>query len=211
MLKYLYRKIANKVVLLIAKISWKQKENLSADDLKLLQDLLAKDYYIILTRRDNRLGTFFISLGHFLLTGRWGYYSHVLMNLENEVNDISDFRLIEATTRKGTVYTPFNLVFKDVDSVALLKPKGITIDEYTIVMEKARQQLGKPYDTLFDIASEEKLSCVELVRLALKALPNYFLHFSDFEKTIARKNILTPQMFYECKDFEVVLKIDKNK
>lgn len=207
----LYKKIANKVVLFVAKINWKQKELLSQDELNQLYQLLVKDYYIILTRRDNQLGTFFINLGHFLLTGRWGYYSHVLMNLENEVHDIDDFRLIEATTRKGTIYTPFNLVFKDVDSVALLKPKNITIEEYTAVMDKARQQLGKPYDTLFDIANEQKLSCVELVRLALKALPDYFSKFANFEHTIAHKKNLTPQMFYECKDFEVVLKIDKNK
>lgn len=195
-------------VKLIAKIKWKQRKTLSDSEIAALRTLLAKNYFIIATRRSNFLSCFFINLSHFLLTGHWGYYTHILMNLEDEVNKDADFRLIEATT-KGTQYSSFEQVTYGVDGIALLKPKNMTLLQWTRVMDKAKEQLGKPYDTLFDIKNDQKVNCVELVRLALMALPDYEERFPDFEKSIAKRKNLTPQMFLECTDFEVYLEIRK--
>jgi hypothetical protein len=192
---------------LVAKVKWKQKETLTPEEAAKVYELLKSDYYIIATRRDNMLSCFFINLGHLLYTGRWGYYTHVLMNLEDEVNSPADFRLIEAQTKGGTTYVDFEHILSDVDGLALLKPKGLTVEDWTKALDAAKTQLGKPYDTLFDIANDQQLSCVELVRNALMAVPNYWQRFSHFENYIAQKRNLTPHMFIESPDFEVVWEI----
>lgn len=193
------------LVELIGKVHWRQRDPLPTSIRTELAALLKLDYYIIATRRGNQLSTFFISLGHFLLTGKWGFFSHVLMNLENEVNSMDDYRLIEATG-DGTHYSTFEEAFHEVDSVALIKPASLTIEQWTAAMDTARAQLGKPYDTLFDIKNDQALSCVELIRVALMGLPTYSTDFAHFEKTIVRARQLTPQMILDCPDFEVVWK-----
>lgn len=192
--------------LVVAKVSWKQDKGITEDEKQELRQLLTKDYYVIATRRDNMLSCFFINLGHFIYTGRWGYYTHVLMNMEDEVKSDADFRLIEAAM-KGVHFLTLDEMVNNCDAIALLKPKNLTLDDWTIAMDKAKAQLGKPYDTLFDISNEHQLSCVELVRIALMAVPNYFQKFSHFENFIAKKRNLTPNMFIESPDFEVVWEV----
>ena len=202
MKKGLYQKFHEWVVKQISKVHWEAKYELTPIQKDIIRELLAGDYYIIATRRGNYLSSFFINLGHFLFTGKWGYYTHVLMNLEDEVKDPSDFRLIEATT-KGTKYSTFDEVFSGVESVALLKPHSMTIDEWTDCLDAAKVHLGKPYDNLFDVKSDAEVNCVELVKLALKAIPNYEIRFAHFERELASRPTLTPQMFLECQDFHV--------
>lgn len=198
----MFKKITDKVVQFIGRVHWKQRHAIFEDDKKRVREILTSNYCIALTRRSNHLSTYFISLGHFLLTGKFGFWSHSLMNVEDEVNDPSDFRLIEALGT-GTRYSTFESVFGTVDAVALLKPKGITIEEWTSIMDTLKMQLGKPYDTMFDIMNSNKISCVELVRLGLQSIDNYSERFAAFERMIASKKNLTPQMFYDCPDFEV--------
>lgn len=188
---------------LLAKISWKQKHHLSEENKAVLRERLTDDYYIIATRRDNQLTTFFIALGHFLLTGKWGYYSHTLMNLEDEVSDPNDFRLIEATG-KGVHYSTFDEVFDPTYAVALIKPRGMTLQEWTTALDECKIYLGRPYDNLFDMRNDLEINCVELVRLALQRLPDYEARFPNFERLVRRKKKITPQMFIDCPDFEVV-------
>jgi hypothetical protein len=38
-------------------------------------------------------------------------------------------------------------------------------------------------------------------------IPNYNTRFAEFEKMVAKKKRLTPDMFVDCSDFEVVYKI----
>jgi hypothetical protein len=76
-------------------------------------------------------------------------------------------------------------------------------------MDKAMTEIGKPYDSLFDLKNDNALSCVELGRTALMAEPNYYTNFANFEEMIRKRKNLTPQMFYECPDFEVVYEIRK--
>ena len=204
----LFQRIQISFIKLSARLRWKQKYRLTPEDLEILKDRCVKDYYIIATRKSSYFSTFLIALGNFLLTGKWGFYSHVLMNLEDEVEIKSDFRFIEATG-DGTHYSTFTGVFNKVDSVALIKPKSMTIEEWTAALDHIKVYLGVPYDNLFNLKNTLEINCVELIRLALQNLPDYETRFANFEKLVAKKKKLTPDMFAECEDFEVVLTINR--
>jgi len=198
-----FQKVQIWLIELIAKIHWKHDTLLTDEDDIELKSKFTADYYIIATRKSNYLTTFFIGLGNFFLTGHWGFYSHVLMNLEDTVKTDDDYRFIEATG-EGTHYSDFESVFGKVDAVALIKPRNMTLIEWTEALDKAKTYLGTPYDNLFDLKSTLEINCVELIRVALQALPDYPEKFAEFEKMVAKKKKLTPDMFIECSDFEVV-------
>lgn len=216
MIKIVFNTALNIATHIIGKIHWEWIATLKHGRYFKITDVeqqeirtrLAKDYYIILTRRDTRLSTHAINFSHWVLTRfkRWGYYSHAVMNLEDVVHSDQDFRLIEATHKTGVAFVPFNRVF-DCDSVALLKPKTMSIDEWTTVLDNLKTHEGKRYDTIFQLADASKMSCVELVRTALMATPNYHTNFANFEATIAKANNLEPHMFYTCGDFDVVYEV----
>lgn len=195
-------KIIETVILGIGKIHWGTNKFVSTHSQDEVRKLLVPNYYIVLTHRSNHLSSFFVGLANFALTGKWGYWTHALMNAEDEAKSDSDFRLIEAVGT-GVKYTPFDQVF-DVQGLVLLKPKTMPLDRWTNIIDRAAKQIGKPYDSLFDLKSDSALSCVELVRYALMAEPDYMEHFAHFESLINRRKNLSPQMFYECEDFEIV-------
>lgn len=201
----IFQKIWNKAIILLAKIQWKPANFLTEPELDKIEELLTPDYYIILTRNNNHFSTYMISLGNFFLTGKFSYWGHVLMNLENKVTTRDDFMLIEAIG-KGVTISKFNDVFS-VNSVALLRAKNLTADKWTAILDAARSKVGRPYDNLFDLKSDAAINCVELVRDALLADPDYATNFAQFEAMINEHKILTPQMFHECEDFEVVYEI----
>jgi hypothetical protein len=187
------------------KIHWKSKNLLTDEELDKIQEILTPNYYVILTRRNNHLSTYMVSFANFFLTGKFSFWSHALMNLENSVNSREDFILVEAIG-KGVTLSHFNEVF-DVNAVVLLKPKNLSVEKWTAILDKARNSVGKPYDNLFDLKNDSAMSCVELVRHALQADPDYATNFAQFEAMIRERKNLTPQMFYECLDFEVVYEI----
>jgi hypothetical protein len=195
------------VVKTIAKINWNNPRSLSPSNKEELASLLAKDYYVIVTHSRSHLATYFINLSDWFLTHKWGFWNHCLMNLEDDVTVEKDFRLIEATIFRGTVFDTFDTVFKDVDAVALLRPKSMTLEKWTAVLDRAKNNEGKKYDTLYDFAQDKKLSCIELVRNILQAEPNYEEDFANFEATLLKYKELTPQMLYDCQDFVAVLEI----
>ena len=196
------------IIIWIGTIHWKPSHLLTADQLAHIINLLTKDYYIILTRRNNHLSTYATFFASFLYTGRFSFWSHAMMNLEDQVNGVEDFRIVEAIGN-GVEYTPFYKAL-DVNSIVLLKPKRLTISNWTAILDKAKSEVGKPYDNLFDLSNDKALSCVELVRTALKAEPDYDKNFPAFEAMIAKaKNQLTPQMFYDCGDFEIAFEIKR--
>lgn len=197
----LFHDIVGWVVLMIGKIQWPASDTLTPEEQDGIRKLLSDNYFIVLTYRRNHLSSSFVKLANFVLTGKWGRWSHALMNLEDEVEGDDDFRLVEATG-KGTHYTPFEKVF-DVHRVALLKPKNMPVERWTDLLDRAKAQIGKPYDTLFNIKDAQALSCVELVRYVLQGEPNYEQDFADFERLIRERKNLSPQMFADCKDFEV--------
>ena len=193
---------------LLTKFHWEQKHPISSEDKTVLKEKLAKDYYVIATRKSNYATTFLITLGHFFLTRKWGFYSHVLMNLEDTVKTDDDYRFIEATN-VGVKYSDFDTVFGAVDAVALIKPKSMTIDEWTAALDRSKTYFGRPYDNLFDLKSDREINCVELVRLALSGNPNYKTDFIEFEKLVEAKKKLTPDMFAQCSDFEIAYTVRK--
>lgn len=200
----MFSTLVDRIVTWITKVQWRTSKVISSEEVDTIRAKLTDSYYIILTRHSGYLSTFAIAVAHFIQTGRWGYYSHVLMNLEDEVKSDSDFRLIEATG-SGVHYSSFTQVFDpQCSSVALLKPKSLTLDEWTQIMDGAKVYLGRPYDTLFDLTDDRALSCVELVRSILRELPDYKTRFAKFEDAVASSQKLTPHMFFECDEFEIV-------
>lgn len=202
----IFTKVEQFFILMIGKVVWKPKNLLTQAEQDQIYGMLKDNYFVMLSHRSNELSTYATAFANLVLTGKWGYWGHAFMNLEDTVNSIGDFRIIEAVG-KGVTYTPFPLAF-NVNGVVLLKPKSMALADWTAVLDAAKKELGKPYDTLFDIANDNALSCVELVRTALmKGDPNYAQNFPNFEAMIKKDKNLSPQMFYDCGDFEPVLEI----
>lgn len=176
--------------------------DLTEEDHNQLRKLLAKNHYIILVYRKTHFTSYLIMLGNLIKTGKMGSWSHALMNLEGEAAKDEDFRLLEATG-KGVHYSSFMQVF-DCDRVCLLRPKGFTDEDWTEALDKLRKQEGKPYDTLFDLSEDQSLSCVELVH---EAIEGDLTKLPSFTALIEKYKNLTPQMFYDCDDFEKVFEV----
>lgn len=188
---------------MIGNVNWSFKGGITPEETAIIRADLVQNYYIILTRHNNHLSTYFIGLADLVLTGKFGYWSHALMNCEDAVSNDGSFRLIQATGT-GTNFATFDDVFT-TSSVALLKPKSMSLEYWSTVLDRLKSDIGKPYDTLFDLSQDKKLSCVELVRNALMAEPNYETDFANFEAMINKyHHRLTPSMFANCPDFEIV-------
>jgi hypothetical protein len=202
--------VLNGVIKILGSIKWKLSagDQLSAAELSELRNRLATHYYILVSQNKNHFSSYLVSLGNFFLTGKWSFWGHVFMNLEDGVSADTDFRFVEAVS-EGVKYSTFEEVFA-CNAVALLKPKAMKLEEFTAVLDKAAAQYaGRPYDNLFDLASDSNLSCVELIRDILKQEPNYETDFANLEAMIAKRKNLTPQMFYDCEDFMVTYEIRK--
>ena len=208
LLKSAYNAFVNWGSNITGSINWTVKSVMTQTERDIVNQKLQDDYFIILTRHNGHFSSYVISIIHFFMTDKKGYYGHALMNLEDTVNTDDDFRFVEATGT-GVHYSDFNEVFdQQCSSVCLLKPKSMTLDEWTAALDAAKTYVGRPYDTLFDLSNAQALSCVELVRCALQGSPDYATDFANFEKLIATYgNQLDPQMFYECDDFEVVFEV----
>ena len=202
--------ILNAITWVVSKIHWKQRYEITNDEKLIIKKMLTDGYYIICTRRGNHMSTVAINIAHKYLTGRKGYYSHVLMNLEDEVKSPDDFRLVEAVG-SGSKFSSFDDVFSGVDSVALLKPRGVSAEEWTTIFEKAASLTGREYDTVFDMYDDRKLSCVELVIEALEASPEYNVDFDHLKATLEKYDRLDPQMYRDCEDFEVVFEVRRGR
>ena len=193
------------VVETIGKVHWKPKNLLDETEREILRQFLAKDYYVLLSRRKNHLSTYMISFANLFVAGKMSYWSHAFMNMEDTVKDDNDFIFAEAIG-SGVKTSHFDEVV-DVNGIVLLKPKHLTIDKWTSILDTAKENMGRPYDNLFDLASDKELSCVELVRDCLQADPDYLTNFAEFERLISENKNLTPQMYYDCPDFEVVFEV----
>lgn len=168
-----------------------------------IRKLLKENYFIVLTRRRCHLTSYLISLVSKLATGTSSHWTHALMNVEDDLEGHLGYMLVEAT-KQGVHPSSFMQVF-DCDSVVLLKPVGCTLEEWTQAMDECKKAIGKQYDTLFDILDDNKVSCVELVYVALMRIPNAKARFPKLLALIESKhNELTPQMLYDCGDLEIV-------
>lgn len=182
--------------------------SLKEEDHDKLKMILSSGYYIILTQRKSHLTTYLIGILSYIKTRQWPKYTHVLMNVDTveDPTQWNKFRLMEATN-SGVHWSTFMQVF-DCDSVVVLAPlnKDWNWDD---TVEGLLKQFGLLYDDLFDIDDAQRVSCVELVRNALKADPKYAESFKDFEATINVVGNLTPQMFRDCADFRVVFEVSR--
>lgn len=180
-------------------------------DWNLIKRHLAEGYYIILTEDRSHLSSWAVKLGHYLMTRKWPTYTHALCNVEadGEVDEfkIKTFKFVEALN-KGVQFSPFEKVF-NCDSMVLLKPKYYSQDQFDQAMQLARTMIGKKYDKLFKYDNQEELSCVEVVRSCMMSLPHYETEMRVFEHMIKHEKNLTPQMFRDCPDFEIVLEINR--
>lgn len=189
------------------KITRKRYYNVTDEDLDFLRKALAEDYYIICTKRGYTLSSYLINFANLIKTGKFGHYHHVFMNLEDGSPEVDEeFEIVEADAEDGIHYSKFMEAF-DCDSIALIRPKNLSRDDWGRVVKECKAMIGTPYDNVFDITESEKMSCVEQVRNSLKALPDYNERFANFEKSISKVGNLTPQMFYDCPDFEVVWEV----
>ena len=180
---------------------------LTEQDHDTLRKMCNAGYYFIVTRRRCHLTTYLIGIASKIGTGITSHYCHALMNVDDgnpTTND--DYKFIEATG-EGVHYSTFMQIF-DCDSVCLLHPRGMTQAEWVEVLEAAVDTLGLPYDDLFDITDATHVTCIEMCRRALQGLPDYSTRFANFEAMIAKAgNNLTPQMLYDCPDFERAFEI----
>ena len=203
--KWLFLKTLHEIVLFFGRVQWKLSNPLEAAQLDVIQNMLEQNDYIILTMRRNHLSTLLINLCDFLLKGQWGFYAHALMNTQKDMENQDSRYLIEATG-EGVKRSKFAEVF-DCHAVAILRPKHRDINQWNLVVEKALSAIGKPYNSLFTLQTEEAVTCASLVRSALMASPNYYRDFPHFEAMVKKYGKLTPQMFYDCTDFEIVYEV----
>lgn len=155
---------------------------------------------ITLTRRKSHLTTYLIQIGHFIVTGKWSmYWAHALFN---------DGPIAIEAIGKGVVKNlPKDVL--NVDGVAVLIPKHIHLVSWEMIMDEARRHVeaGTKYDNLFDAASDKKVSCIELIYDALKEVENHREIWPNFFDLVEREGNVTPQMLYDCGDFEVIYEV----
>ena len=184
------------------KISWSSQHKITMADREVLAKTLAAGYYIILTGSGSHLSSVLVSFLSWIKTGKWAKYSHALMNCDNIENadDRAKFKFVEATAR-GVAYTTFDEVFA-CDRVCLLTPKNITNEEWTKIIDALLDQVGLPYDDLFNLADSTHVSCVEVVLDALEAV-DYADNFKNLSAMIKHEGNLVPEMYRDCADFTV--------
>lgn len=190
--------------------------DLKPQDREFARTLMENGFYLWVTRRETHLTTYLIGLADYYLKlcvwyckkrpslkPKRGFYAHAFVNVNGD-------EVIEAIS-KGVKRSYFDEVF-DVDAAAALVPANIPAEEWAIlgpqVAAEARKQLGKRYDSIFKLDDDAEVSCIELVRLALKkVVPEYVTRFEHFEKTIETYKNVTPQMLYDSESFAVVWEV----
>lgn len=214
-MKKLALKVWDKLLKFFAAIEWPRTAaffnrgvyyKLVEADHDMIRQMLKDDYLLIFTRRNSHLTTHLIALISMIVSRRSVHYTHVLMNVEDAIDGHVGYKLLEATNT-GVHYSTFMEVF-NCDSVALLKPRGIEMEQWTKVLDHAKRQFGKPYDNLFDITNDEAVSCIELVYWSLKQLPSYELRFPKLVELLSKPHAnLTPQMLYDTGELEIVFEV----
>lgn len=112
--------------------------------------------------KKKHLSTYAARFGHFLLTGRWGYWSHAVVNVE----DFNDrLRLIEANS-DGVIYCEFLKVFFCDDAILFKIPEP-SQDQLIELFE----DIGKKYDFEMNYKDDSAVNCVELVSQVLPGDP----------------------------------------
>ncbi len=194
--------------------------NLTSEDRDKCKDLMESARYIWLSRRKTHLTTYLISLADFALgIIQWikrkqafpklnfSKYTHAFFNIDDDL-------LLEAIG-KGVIESYFDDVF-DCDWICAAKISGLHDHEWEAISirmaSNGLKQLGKKYDTIFNLDSDNELSCIELIRVMIvEAIGNdrYAETMMDFQSLIQKSGNLTPQMLRDSNSFEVILEIKR--
>lgn len=213
----IFKKIYELILDLIANTTWRglrtliygKPYSLDLADWKSIHSILSSGYYIILTADKSHASSWAVRILGLGFMGKISDYSHALVNIEPEQDtySYSEFKFVEAIGT-GVKISEWEEVF-NCDTVCILKPKYYSVEELNFALSTAYTQVGKKYDKYFNLNEGSELSCVEVVRQQLKQLPYYDERMRVFEFMIANYGQLTPQMFRNCPDFEVLLEIKK--
>lgn len=203
-------KILEKIIKLIGRVDFSSIKyfftgtyyDLSKDDIKACALFLCENRCFGLLRRKTHLSSFFVSLSHWFLTGRWGYWSHVWANADDKEKPL-DLEIVEAIG-KGVVKSSFWDVFS-CDSICLLRPKKLSDDEWEKVNMVIHSFVGLGYDEFFNLKNANELSCVELLYAGIRSVNPMAL--PGLTRMIARYGNITPDMVYGCGDFEICIEI----
>lgn len=201
----LFYRIYHAISRLIADTRWTSKKEISDEQKDKIAEILASGYYVITTGRSNHLSSVAVRILTFFKTGKWPKYTHVLMNCDNieDPGDRDEFKFIEAQ-KVGVEYSTFDQVFK-CDDVCILTPKNISNEEWTKIIDKLILSVGIPYDDLFDMMDDTRMSCVEVVYDALVGSVTIEEKFPDLVRMMTEEGgYLTPQMYRDSVDFDVV-------
>jgi hypothetical protein len=177
--------------------------NLLDKDIETAVLLLCSGRFCGLSRRNTHLSTLAVNISHFILTGKWRYWSHAWINADDYETPLK--LEISESISKGVIKSRFWNVF-NCDGLVLLKPKYLSDDEWEKVNKYIDETfLGKGYDFLANLKKNDKVNCVELLfRVITKvnpcALPNT-------SRMIKKYKNLTPDMIYESGDFEIVYEV----
>lgn len=184
----------------MSRIHFRETNKLTQEQRQKLAEYFASGYYIILTGHGGHMSSLIVSFMTLLKLGKWSRYSHALMNCDfmDSVEDKDKFKFVEATA-VGVHYSSFDEAM-DCDYVCLLTPKNVDNEEWTRVIDNLIDSNGLPYDDLFDLADKSHMSCVEVVIDAFEGVEV----FEDLDIMIMLEKNLLPEMFKDCKDFEVV-------
>lgn len=186
--------------------------DLTSEDIRKALALMSTGRYIGLIRRKTHFTTYLIGLGHWFamllrpMPGRkrhFGFWSHAWLHIEDESLREIDLQILEAVG-SGVKVSEFWDVL-NADAIVLLRPKAYSEDQLDNALKLAKTYIGRPYDTTFDLESMNRISCVEYAYGSLKeencnGLP-------QLTAWVNRVKNLTPDMIYECGDFEICLEI----
>jgi hypothetical protein len=176
---------------------------LTEDEKYYCAQILRSGHYLILTEHKSYLTSYLIGAMCLIKTGKWPTYCHVLMNLDvGSKFERNGFKLMEATN-SGVHYSTFEEVF-NCDNICLIQPKNMDLKKWQCVMDELATQLGKSYDNFFNINDESHVSCVEMCLESLRASPTFEEDFPNLNEMIKKVGNLTPQMYRDCLDFNVV-------
>jgi hypothetical protein len=187
-----------------------KRPGITDNDKDFIYKSLKAQSFIILTRRSTHLTTYLITLGHRILTGHKGYWSHACMNVEgDEVESPREIVILESTG-KGVTESGFDEVF-DCTSCSLLLPRYVSTRVWENAVAKAKKYVGFEYDSFGDLNSDVTINCVELILLAVKTIPDYEKSFSGLLAYVKKYKTLTPDMLEDCGSFTNFFEVSEGR
>lgn len=202
-----------KIMTFFAHVRWewliriyKNPSYISLSDKEEIKKLIQEENYIFLTFDPYSFSGMFVIFGTLVKTGRIPEYTHALINLDLDPED--EYEFVEATSL-GVNPSSFEYALGKAKKVCILRFKNYQTNVIKLGVEHVRKNIGKGYDFGFNLSDSSKMTCVELVWDLIKTFPDYEEKCKFLKFLIEYEGQLTPQMFRDCPDLEVVLEIKK--